>query len=439
MPRPRLVEPDRFWTGWFDLVPAYRLATLRVVLAIITLVFHVPKFNRLIADYTASSFHVPPAFPWIPVLPPTAGMALMIAQDVAAWGLFLGWAPRLCAWFLAAAGFYVMSLDPEFFAHNAHFHLALLALIGCSADRVSLRRLLADDDADARCPAWPERLVGIQLAIVFFYAAVDKILSPSWGLSGATLAAQRLSTRGPAFDRLQRMTASALPRLAGPLSVATIAIEAFVAAAVIVRALRPTGLAVTALFVLYLEFVLKPGGFAWDVLAALLVFAPAADRKWRVAYDPACRSCRRNRALLSPLDWLRRLGWISLDAAAASEAAGFRLVSPRGRVRRGFYALRALPIVLPGPCLLALIVARFGGGFLAARGYGAWDDLPFFMLGGWLVLWIPGLGRVLGQLGYAGISQTWHNWPEAPRMGSGAEGSVRCSHARGTCIRDPSA
>jgi len=77
MPRPRLVEPDRFWTGWFDLVPAYRLATLRVVLAIITLVFHVPKFNRLIADYTASSFHVPPAFPWIPVLPPTAGMALM--------------------------------------------------------------------------------------------------------------------------------------------------------------------------------------------------------------------------------------------------------------------------------------------------------------------------------------------------------------------------
>src|SRR5262249_24627165 len=148
---------------------------------------------------------------------------------------FLGGAPRLCAWFLAMAGFYVMSLDPEFFAHNAHFHLTLLPLIGCSADRVSLRRLLPDDDAGARCPVWPELGVGLQLALVFFYAAVDKLLGPSWGLPGAPLAPQRLSTRGPAFDRLHRMIEPALPRLAGPLSVATIAIEAFVAAAVLVR------------------------------------------------------------------------------------------------------------------------------------------------------------------------------------------------------------
>src|SRR5499425_2339441 len=265
MPRLRLGEPECFWSGWFDLVPAYRLAALRVILAVITLVFHVPKFNRIIADYAASSFHVPPAFPWLPILSPAGGEALMIAQDAAAWGLLLGWAPRLCAWLLAAAGIYVMSLDPEFFAHNAHFHLTLLALVGCSADRMSLRRLLADDDARARCPAWPERLIGIQLAIVFFYAAVDKILSPYWGVSGSSLAAQRLSTRGPAFDRLQRMSEAALPSLARPLSVATIVLEAFVAVAVLVRALRPIGLAVTALFVLYLEFMLKPGGFAWDV------------------------------------------------------------------------------------------------------------------------------------------------------------------------------
>src|SRR5690349_8519595 len=90
MPHPRLTAPERFWSGWFDVVPAYRLATLRLLLAVITLVFHVPKFNRMIADYTASSFHVPPAFSWIPVLSPAGGMALMLAQDVAAWGLLLG-------------------------------------------------------------------------------------------------------------------------------------------------------------------------------------------------------------------------------------------------------------------------------------------------------------------------------------------------------------
>jgi len=440
MPRPRLTAPERFWSGWFDVVPAYRLATLRVLLAVITLVFHVPKFNRMIADYTASSFHVPPAFSWIPVLSPAGGMALMLAQDVAAWGLLLGWAPRLCAWLLAGAGFYVMSLDPEFFAHNAHFHLTLLALIGCSADRVSLRRLLAEDDAGSRCPAWPERLVGIQLAIVFFYAAVDKILSPYWGLSGASLAAQHLSTRGPAFDRLQRMNEAALPVLAGALSVVTIVLEGFVAAAFLIRALRPIGIVVTALFVLYLEFVLKPGAFAWDVLAALLVFVPAGDRAWQVAYDPACRTCRGNRALLSPLDWLRRLRWTPMEDATSSAARGeLELVSPWGRVRSGFDALRVLPIALPGPFLLALIVARFGGGFLAARGYGAWDDLPFLMLLGWLTLWVPGLARVLGQPIYTTVSRAWDNWATAARPGGGADGSVRCSHTRGIRVGDASA
>ena len=440
MPRPRLSEPAPFWSGWLDLVPAYRLATLRVVLAVITLVFHVQKFNRIIADYAASSFHVPPAFSWLPILSPAGGAALMIAQVVAAWGLLLGWAPRLCAWILAIVGFYVMSLDPEFFAHNAHFHLTLLALIGCSADRVSLRRLLADDDAGARCPAWPERLIGIQLAIVFFYAAVDKILSPYWGLSGSSLAAQRVSTRGPAFDRLQRMSEAALPTLARPLSVATIVLEAFVAVALLVRALRPIGLAVTALFVLYLELVLKPGVFAWDVLAALLVFAPAGDRAWRVAYDPACRSCRGNRALLSPLDWLRRHRWTPTENATSSTVRGeLELVSPRGRMRSGFDALRALPIALPGPFLLALIVARFGGGFLAARGYGPWDDLPFLMLLGWLAFWIPGLARILGQPVYTAISRSWDNWPTPARPGGGADGSARCSHTRGVRVGDASA
>ncbi len=51
-----------------------------------------------------------------------------------------------------------MSLDPEYYAHNAQFHLTLLGLIGCSTDRVSLRRLLVDDGVEAQCPAWPERL-----------------------------------------------------------------------------------------------------------------------------------------------------------------------------------------------------------------------------------------------------------------------------------------
>jgi HTTM domain len=389
--------------GWFDLVPAYRLASLRVCLAVITLVFHVPKFNGFLDAYTASAFHVPPAFAWVPTPSRPIGLALMVLQHVAAWGLLLGWAPRLGAWFLAGAGFYVMSLDPEYYSHNAHFHLTVLALVGCATDRLSLRRLLFDDSAEARCPAWPEHLVRIQLAIVFFYAALDKILSPHWGLSGAVLAAQRLAAHAPGLAWLQRLNTALIAGIPGVLSLATIATELFLAVAFLVRTLWPFGIAAAIGFMAYLEFIVRPGVFAWDVLAALLVFTPAGDRAWQVTYAPHCPACRWNRALLSPLDWLRRLRWVDVmpsvarpsphEFAGVNARGALHLVSPRNRAFCGLGALRALPAVLPGPLLIVLVVARFGGGFLAARGYGQWDDLPFLVLGVYLASWLPEVAR----------------------------------------------
>src|SRR5258705_10376588 len=72
--QPRSVRPeDSFGNGWFGAVPSCRFATFRVALAVTTLVFHVPKFNAFIRDYTASPFHVPPAFGWLPIRPPTGG------------------------------------------------------------------------------------------------------------------------------------------------------------------------------------------------------------------------------------------------------------------------------------------------------------------------------------------------------------------------------
>lgn len=447
MPSRRPAGRDLFGAGWFDSVSAYRLASLRVVLAAITLVFHVPKFNGIIDAYTISSFHLPPAFSWMPSLTRSNGVVLMALQYVAAWSLLLGWAPRLWAWFLATAGFYVMSLDPEYYAHNAHFHLTLLALIGCATDRISLRRLLVDDGVEAQCPAWPERLIRIQLAIVFFYAAVDKVLSPHWGLSGAVLAAQRLVAHGPGLASLQRVNGAVLHRNAGVLSVATIAVEFFLATAFLVRPLWSMGVAVASAFVLYLEFILRPGMFAFDVLAALLVFAPAGDRAWKVAYGPGCRACRWNRALLSPLDWLRRLQWIPIRKAASGESRyalvggregiGFRLVSPGGRAFDGVDALRRLPVVLPGPVLVAVTIARFGGGFLASRGYGQWDDAAFVILGIWLALWVPGVARYIGRPMYEAALEGWEHWSSGRRKIGGTDPSCGL-HVRGASVLDPS-
>jgi hypothetical protein len=187
------------------------------------------------------------------------------------------------------------------------------------------------------------------------------------------------------------------------LSAVTIAVEFFLAAALLVRPLWPIGMAIAFAFVVYLEFILRPGLFAWDVLAALLVFAPAGDRSWTAAYDPERPSGRRTRAILSPLDWLRRLRWVPAPAMATKESRceaggdaarrGFHLVSPRGRPYQGFDALRLLPIILPGPVVVVMTLGYFGGRFLADRGYGRWDDVPFLALGCLLALWVPGVAR----------------------------------------------
>jgi hypothetical protein len=104
--------------GWFGLVPSYRLATFRTAVALLTIVFHVPKFNVFIYDYTASAFHVPPAFAWLPAPTPLLGVLLAGLQYVAATGLLLGVGASVSAWFVAVVGLYVMLLDPEYYSHN---------------------------------------------------------------------------------------------------------------------------------------------------------------------------------------------------------------------------------------------------------------------------------------------------------------------------------
>jgi HTTM domain len=390
---------DSFGNGWFAQVPSCRLGTFRVALAVTTLVFHVPKFNRLIDDYTASAFHVQPAFGWFPVLTPTVGAALTVLQYAAAGGLLLGVGVPACGWFLATVGFYVLLLDPEHYSHNAHFHLTLLALAGCSRNGLSLARLIRDRDGDARCPAWPERLVRLQVAIVFFYAALDKVFSPFWGTSGTRLSALAMAEHGLGLSLLQRLNRAVTHAAPAALSAATIALECFLAAASVFRPLWQVGLVIGFLFIAYLEFLVTPGLFTWDMFATGILFLPAGDRAWQALLDPRCAACRRDMTLLSGLDWLRRLRYVPREVSSVSTGAcsGLQVVSPRGSTWSGFDALRVLPVILAGPAFVVMAMARFGGGFLATRGAGPWDALPYVLLAAYAVLWVPGVARHLGR------------------------------------------
>ena len=156
-------------------------------LAVTTLVFHVPKFNGFIDALRRLGLPRAARVRLAAALPPAAAVGARPPVRRPPAGLLLGWARAFARGFSPRVGAWVMLLDPEHYSHNAHFHLTLLALVGCASDGLSLRRSCSEDDGDAsRCPAWPEHLVRLQVAIVFFYAALDKVFSPFWGMLGGS-------------------------------------------------------------------------------------------------------------------------------------------------------------------------------------------------------------------------------------------------------------
>lgn len=106
------------------------------------------------------------------------------------------------------AGAWVLLLDPEHYSHGAQFHLTLLALAG----------------------------------FVFFYAALDKVFSPAWGLKGTGLPALRMADHGPGLGLVQRANRALLRVIPGALSVGTILTEFLLAAVAVVPRLWRVGL-----------------------------------------------------------------------------------------------------------------------------------------------------------------------------------------------------
>jgi predicted DCC family thiol-disulfide oxidoreductase YuxK len=400
-------------SGWFTPVPAYRLATMRVVVAVVTLLYHLPQTDQMIVSLMGTSFHMP-ELSWLPALPWLAGGLLVPLRHLAGWSLLLGLAPRASAAFLGLTGMYLLLLDVRHYSHHVQFHVTLLLLLAVANDRVSLLRLLRDDDATARVPAWQEDLVRLQLAIVFFFTALDKVLSPFWGFAGTRIsrlqADHQLRPHNFPLSLIEVAHAAAARHLPGLLSVGTIAVEGSLALAFLVRRLWPAAVVGGYLFAAYLEFAIKQSYFAWSLAAALVVVLPAGDRGWTVLFDADCALCQSTRRILSPLDWLRRLRWepigtadlgrLGVDAAAALRE--MHVVSPHGTVRRGFDAARALPFLLPGPLLAALAVLNAGEqpilGVVRPR------DAVFLIVGALLLLWLPGVSRLAGQPLYARLA-----------------------------------
>lgn len=267
-------DPD---AGWFAKVPAYRLATFRVVIAVLSMVAYSGHIEEMIRGPLAYSFH-DPVVPWLPPLSLGGARLLRVLWPLGCWGLLLGIFPRVSAAILSGAGWYLFLLDSRHYGFNLQFHLCLLTLLTLSPDRLPLWRLVRQEDGRARCEAWVERLIRSQVAIVFFYAALDKIFSPFWGLTGRILRELPLVPHGNLFAWMELLCRSLLQTFPGVISVGVIGLEFFLAFGMLFRPFWGVTIAVGFGFAVALEFLVRPDLFAWDLLAVLILSVPSGDR-----------------------------------------------------------------------------------------------------------------------------------------------------------------
>lgn len=377
--------------GWFDSVPAYRLATVRTLLALVTIGWYLPTIDTFLWRYGDSSFHQS----MIPGLPDVGGHAvilgLIIVQHVAAWCLLMGLESRLAAAVLFVIGGYAFVLDDRHFSNNLWFHLNLLLLLACSNERVSLGGLLSGRDGD-RCAVWPERLMCLFAAIVFLYATADKIVSPFWGTGGEVILERQFSEHAPPLNWLQDVNRRARDAGPGALSVFTIACEAAIG---VLFALGTAGYRFTPLILVFawsIQFFVAPGVFAWDVLSLSVLLAPVGDRAYGVVVDETNARGRSVKRAVVLLDWLRRVRW------GNSPASELEVLTPKHRQLHGFVAYRQLLALMPWALYVALV-------WIALEGFGErylylWpaNDVALLVSLGTGLLWTPGLARAIESL-----------------------------------------
>lgn len=387
--------------GWFREVPAYRVAAFRVVLGATTLASFLPVLTAWLQQAVASPATTA-TIPWVPHLAPPVVWGLLLVGWAAGVALLVGLWPAASAVYLVILGVYGYALGNH--SHNMFLHLLLLALVAGATDRLTLRRLVTGADTDATCPAWPERLLRVQLALVYFHTSIDKVFSPEWGSGGLRLTHLTATRALPGVAALQQWVMATMAAWPGLFSVGVMVGEMLLAVGLLLRPLWPIAIGFNVAFAVSLEFLLAPALFPWDLTALMILFLPAADGGYRVRLSARRESCRVQRRLLLGLDWTRRL-------TLADEASdrGLCIETPAGRRFGGWRALGLVPVVLPAPFLCLAVFFRFGSALVPSGwlGFGL-DDLLFPLLAIWVALLFPAADRGPARVAFEHVAQLSH-------------------------------
>jgi hypothetical protein len=317
---------------------------------------HASKLLRLTLanGYFGDHFHisiVPEA--WVPTR--SVYLALLTLQILAALVAALGPLARPLLLLASSIGLYLFCCDRLDYHHNRYvLHLLVFLLSFTPCDR-SFRAFSPKLPAPQRVqPVWAQRLIQVQISLVYLASAGSKLLDADW--RGGQVLLLRYQTIGPWWiahghpvpePLLRVLNSSTFADLSSKAAICT---ELFIALGLWFGRARAFALWLGVLFHLGIELGANVELFSYVMWASYLVFCVPELRERKLFYDSRLGFGRTVGRALRYLDWLARFE-VSPARDEARARWGLSAIDRDGQKAEGLGALvliaRAVPALFP--------------------------------------------------------------------------------------------
>lgn len=339
-----------FVRAWLDRsAPSRPVAVARIGVAIAVLL-EAPNSADTLQRLAEPRYITTPYAGWAPMVSAPLAWLLIGAWVASAVAFGLGWRTRAVGTVLTLTLASVLLLDQQLYSNHLYMMVLVAGLLTVADAGAALSLDARRRGTRERVAAWPQRLLRLQVSIVYAFAALSKINLTF--LSGSVVASY-LRREGPLAIPDSWRTVE--PMLV--LAVLAICLEAFVALGLWLPRWRPAALLAGLALHIGITGWLSP---TYQLLAFSLLTLPlyviflAVEPRRVVVWDDGCGFCATWVRWFRRLDWLRALEFIprsqlpgsGLPVAEDEAARAIQLVTPR-RVRSGFSAVTGVAELLP--------------------------------------------------------------------------------------------
>ena len=267
----------------------------------------------------------------------------------------------------ALLGVYTLLCNRVEFHHNRYslYCYAFLLALAPSDRAIAITREESPSDG---APMWAQRLVQLQVAVVYLASGGSKLMDPDWR-DGVVLA-DRFARY--AYQALERgvpqsvVDAFSTPAATSALAKAAIATELFLAYGLFDRRTRIFALWWGTLFHLTIEVTSKVEIFTWLTLTMYALFATPDVRARKLFFDPSRARGRMLARAVRLFDWLARFEvkpWAPDDLKQGHSIVVVRRDGTRATgIRALAMCARTLPVLFPLWAPLAFLASFTKGG-----------------------------------------------------------------------------